>query len=204
MTSATDLEGQPLGRPASTGQRRRSSDELTAAEAPGKPGTGLQGLEEPRPVAIPALGSICPNRAAMCFGHRCESPDFGVKAPSHPMDWSFAAPPPRRSNFGTRLKTDYLAPKGAYNMQDVPVPVQKQAGQPNHASAQVVKLDTSCSPSVPDEAVDTGPAGRHLSLYLTNVRAGPSDLEIYIYTDMHTYIPLSRFATEAAHEDVQV
>ncbi|CAE7194747.1 unnamed protein product, partial [Symbiodinium pilosum] len=114
--SATPDQGGDVSsrRPPSSGRKRRSSDELAAAEVPGT----THGLpEEPLPLGLAALG-LRPNRAAMPFGR--ESPDFGVKAPPHPMDWAFNSPPPRHS-LGTRLKADYLVPKTPYGMQDAPV-----------------------------------------------------------------------------------
>ena len=118
-----DLEREAVrSRPPSTGRRRRSSDELTAAEVSDRQNVATQGLpDEPLPLGLAALGGLRPNRAAMTFGQRCESPDFGVKA--DPTDWSFTAP-----RHGMHGNLGRLKPKGNYGAQDLPSPKQ-QAGR---------------------------------------------------------------------------
>ena len=118
-----DLEREAVrSRPPSTGRRRRSSDELTAAEVSDRQNVATQGLpDEPLPLGLAALGGLRPNRAAMTFGQRCESPDFGVKA--DPTDWSFTAP-----RHGMHGNLGRLKPKGNYGAQDLPLPKQ-QAGR---------------------------------------------------------------------------
>ena len=111
MTPEREVEASCLV----SGPRRRSSGELASAEVPGR--AALLGPEElPRQ----PLGGR-PNRLTMPFGLRRESPDFGVKAPALPMDWAFS-PPPLHGNLGTRLKTDFLAPKSAYGLPDATMP----------------------------------------------------------------------------------
>ncbi|CAE7907103.1 unnamed protein product, partial [Symbiodinium necroappetens] len=114
-----DLEREAVRpRPPSTGQRRRSSDELTAAEVSDRQAVATQGIpDEPLPLGLAALGGLRSNRAAMTFG-RCESPDFGVKA--DPTDWPFTTRHGMHGNLG-RLK-----PKGNYGAQDLPP--KQQAG----------------------------------------------------------------------------
>mmetsp|Transcript_34237 Transcript_34237/g.71243 ORF Transcript_34237/g.71243 Transcript_34237/m.71243 type:complete len:198 (+) Transcript_34237:2-595(+) len=115
-----DLEREAVrSRPPSTGRRRRSSDELTAAEVSDRQNVATQGLpDEPLPLGLAALGGLRPNRAAMTFGQRCESPDFGVKA--DPTDWSFTAP-----RHGMHGNLGRLKPKGNYGAQDLPLPKQQ-------------------------------------------------------------------------------
>ncbi|CAE7565310.1 unnamed protein product [Symbiodinium sp. CCMP2456] len=116
-TVQADLEREAARpRPPSTGQRRRSSDELTAAEVSDRQTVATQGLpDEPLPLGFAALGGLRSNRAAMTYGQRCESPDFGVKDPT---EWSFTARHGMHGNLG-RLK-----PKGNYGAQD-PLPKQQ-------------------------------------------------------------------------------
>ena len=113
-----DLEREAVRpRPPSTGQRRRSSDELTAAEVSDRQAVATQGVpDEPLPLGLAALGGLRSNRAAMTFG-RCESPDFGVKA--DPTDWPFTAR-------GMHGNLGRLKPKGNYGAQDLPP--KQQAG----------------------------------------------------------------------------